>query len=143
MADKLTPEARSRNMRAVRSTRTKLEDRVSKELWRHGFRFRKNVNGLKGRPDIVIQKYKIVIFIDSCFWHHCPAHGRIPKSNIDFWTTKLERNRRRDLETTNYYKNKGWNVYRVWEHDLKKDFRQTIAGVIEFITTVMNFHGQR
>ncbi|MDF2960911.1 MAG: mismatch repair protein Vsr [Paenibacillus sp.] len=127
-------------MSAIRSTHTKIEDRVSKALWRHGFRFRKNVKALKGKPDIVIQKYKIVIFIDSCFWHGCPVHGRLPKSNIDFWANKLERNRSRDWEITNYYKNKGWNVMRVWEHDLKADFQKTILSMVEFITCVINFN---
>lgn len=68
MADKIPKEIRSKNMSAIRSTHTKHEDMVTKELWKRGIRFRKNTADLKGKPDISIKKYKIIIFIDSCFW---------------------------------------------------------------------------
>ncbi|WP_062409206.1 very short patch repair endonuclease [Paenibacillus naphthalenovorans] len=139
MADKISTEARSRNMSAIRSTHTKIEDRVSKELWHHGFRFRRNVKNLRGKPDIAIKKHKIVIFIDSCFWHSCNLHGHIPKSNVEFWVQKLERNKQRDIDTTRYYSDNGWNVLRVWEHDLKENFQGTIHSIIEFITSSINF----
>ncbi|WP_256252623.1 very short patch repair endonuclease [Paenibacillus sp. UNC496MF] len=131
--DKISKEARSKNMSAIRSTHTKLEDAVTTSLWRMGFRFRKNVRKLKGKPDIAIRKYKIVIFIDSCFWHFCEHHGHIPKSNTEFWIEKLERNKRRDEEIFKYYHELGWQVLRVWEHDLKDDFEATVLRIATFI----------
>ena len=70
MADKITPQQRRKNMQAIHST-SNLEDFVAKELWKKNIRYRRNVKNLYGRPDIAIKKYKLVIFIDSCFWHNC------------------------------------------------------------------------
>ena len=110
-----------------------LENEVSKALWHKGVRFRKNVRSLFGNPDISIKKYKIVIFIDSCFWHACPIHGNTPKSNTDFWKDKLKRNKERDLEVSAYYNDKGWSVIRIWEHELKDDFDGVIEKLIQVI----------
>lgn len=129
--DNLTKEQRKKNMRAIKS-QSALENRVTKELWRKGYRFRKNTN-LFGKPDISIKKYKIVIFIDSCFWHCCPIHGNMPKSNKDYWEKKLERNKVRDIEVNQYYKDKGWNILRVWEHEIKENLLQTINLIEDFI----------
>ena len=109
--DRITREQRSKNMSAVKS-KSHLEEIVSKQLWNRGIRFRRNVRSLKGNPDIAIKKYKIVIFIDSCFWHCCPEHGTMPKSNIEFWETKLNRNKERDREVNAYYKNQHWTILR-------------------------------
>lgn len=84
MVDTVSKERRREIMQSVRS-QSSLENLVSRELWRRGIRFRKNVRSLFGTPDIAIKKYKIVIFIDSCFWHACELHGRLPKSNQEFW----------------------------------------------------------
>ncbi len=102
MTDVLTKEQRRKNMQAIKS-KSKLEDKVTKELWRRGYRFRKNTRNLFGKPDISIKKYKVVIFIDSCFWHSCPIHGNSPKTNSEFWIKKLNRNRERDEEVNRYY----------------------------------------
>jgi len=120
-------------MRAIRSTGTSLESRVTKELWNKGFRFRKNVRKLMGNPDIAIQKYKIVIFIDSCFWHSCPIHGTKPSSNVEYWQKKLQRNVVRDNEVNQYYSCLGWMVLRVWEHEIRNDFEGTIEKISNFI----------
>jgi DNA mismatch endonuclease (patch repair protein) len=133
MTDNLSPEDRRKNMRAIRSTNTKLEGQVTKELWRRGIRFRKNVKGLFGKPDIAIKKYKIVIFIDSCFWHGCEYHGNMPKSNPEYWLKKLTRNKERDIEVANYYSNKGWYILRIWQHEIKEDFNEAIKKIIDFI----------
>ncbi|MCM3269095.1 very short patch repair endonuclease [Paenibacillus elgii] len=132
MADKISKERRSENMKAIRSVSI-LENEVTRALWLRGFRFRKNVKGMVGKPDIVIKKYKVVIFIDSCFWHHCPVHGRIPKSNTDFWTKKIERNIERDHKVTMYYTGAGWNLYRIWEHEVKENFLGTIDKIAAYI----------
>ncbi|MEH7418588.1 very short patch repair endonuclease [Neobacillus drentensis] len=131
MADNLTKEQRIKNMKAIKS-QSALENKVTKALWKLGFRFRKNVK-LLGKPDISISKYKIVIFIDSCFWHACPIHGNRPKSNQDYWDKKLDRNKKRDLEVNAFYKEKGWNILRVWEHEFKEDFDKAINKIATFI----------
>ena len=132
MADRITKGKRSQVMKTIKA-QSHLENEVSKVLWHKGVRFRKNVRSLFGNPDISIKKYKTVIFIDSCFWHSCPIHGNIPKSNTDFWKDKLNRNKERDLEVNVHYKDKGWSVIRVWEHELKEDF----DGVIERINQII------
>lgn len=132
MADNLTKDQRQKNMRAIKS-RSRLEDRITKALWQRGFRYRKNTKDLYGKPDISIKKYKIVIFIDSCFWHCCPIHGNIPKTNSNYWTKKLKRNKERDVEVTNYYREKDWNILRLWEHEFKQDFDQAIEKINSFI----------
>jgi DNA mismatch endonuclease, patch repair protein len=137
MADLISKETRSRNMKAIKSV-SKLEDKIAKELWGRGVRFRRNVKNLKGKPDIAIKKYKTVIFIDSCFWHACPLHGIMPKSNLDYWEKKLKRNMSRDSETTTFYLENGWNVKRIWEHDVKEDFDQVIENIISFIEDIEN-----
>ncbi|HEY0828127.1 MAG TPA: very short patch repair endonuclease [Bacilli bacterium] len=133
MVDKVSKETRSRIMGAIRSKHTKLEDRITKELWHYGIRFRKNVRNLRGTPDIAIIKYKVVIFIDSCFWHACKSHGHIPKSNSDFWINKFNKNLTRDIVITNHYKNIGWNIIRIWEHEVQEDFGKTIDSIVDFI----------
>ncbi|GIO91411.1 very short patch repair endonuclease [Paenibacillus lactis] len=139
MTDNLSPEIRSKNMRAIRSKGTKLEDKVSKELWKRGYRFRRNSKDLFGKPDLSIKKYRIAIFLDSCYWHGCIYHGNSPKSNMDYWIKKLNRNKERDLQVTNYYKNNDWSILRVWEHQLKKDtFDQTIQEICNFIDQAKN-----
>ncbi|MFL7939216.1 very short patch repair endonuclease (plasmid) [Priestia megaterium] len=137
MTDNVTKEKRREIMQSVRS-QSALENLVSRELWKRGIRFRKNVKSLFGKPDIAIKKYKIVIFIDSCFWHACENHGRRPKSNKEFWNKKLNRNKNRDKEVQNYYLEKGWHIKRIWEHDIKNDFEQTLDELVQFIENIRN-----
>ncbi|PON00336.1 very short patch repair endonuclease [Bacillus halotolerans] len=132
MADNMTPEQRRKNMQAIRS-QSKLENKVSKELWHRGLRFRKNDRSLFGKPDISIKKYKTVIFIDSCFWHGCEVHGNRPKSNQEYWDKKLARNKKRDIEVKNYYEELGWHYKRFWEHEFKKDFCKAVDEIENFI----------
>ncbi|MEW9053959.1 MAG: very short patch repair endonuclease [Neobacillus sp.] len=131
MTDNLTKEQRTKNMKAIKS-QSALENKVSKALWNMGFRFRKNAK-LFGKPDISIKKYKIVIFIDSCFWHSCPIHGNIPKSNTDYWVKKLERNKLRDIEVNKFYQENNWNQLRVWEHEFKEDFNSALNKIASYI----------
>lgn len=134
MADNLSKEDRRKNMTSIRSTHTKLEDKVCKELWKRGYRIRRNVNSLFGKPDISIKKHKVVIFIDSCYWHGCEIHGNVPKSNQEYWVDKLNRNKKRDLEVTTYYQSGGWSILRLWEHQLKKElFEQAMDEICSFI----------
>lgn len=131
--DNLSEADRKRAMQAVKSEKTKLENKVSKELWKRGLRFRRNVKNIKGKPDIAIKKYKTVIFIDSCFWHGCELHCILPVSNKDYWHSKIDRNKLRDIEITNYYRKNGWNILRIWEHEVKGDFEKSIKRTIDFI----------
>jgi len=131
MADNLSQEDRKKNMSAIRAANTRLEEKVTKELWRRGLRFRKNIKELKGKPDIAVKKRKLVIFIDSCFWHGCPIHGNIPETNKEYWSAKLERNKKRDIEVNAYYIDKGWNVLRIWEHDIKEYFPEVLQKIID------------
>ncbi|MFE4241821.1 very short patch repair endonuclease [Peribacillus butanolivorans] len=132
MTDNHTVSQRRKNMQAIKSI-SKLEEIVAKELWRNGIRYRRNVKTLFGKPDIAIKKYKIVIFIDSCFWHCCPIHGNMPKSNLDYWENKLTRNKKRDEEVTSYYIEQGWHILRIWEHEVKKELDLTIQKIIREI----------
>lgn len=119
-------------MQAIKS-KSQLENKVAAELWKKGIRFRRNVKNLFGKPDIAIKKYKIVIFIDSCFWHGCEVHGNMPKSNTHYWKEKLKRNIERDNQVTAYYKERNWYILRIWEHEFKEDFEIAVKKVEEFI----------
>lgn len=132
MSDIMSKEQRRKTMSAIRA-QSKLENMFTKRLWKQGLRFRKNVRKLRGTPDVVIQKYKIVIFIDSCFWHGCPLHFKRPKSNQEFWDKKIARNRERDKEIDAYYIEKGWNLKRIWEHEIKENLEASINETISFI----------
>ncbi len=139
MTDIFTKEQRRRNMQAIKS-RSKLEDRVTKRLWKKGIRYRKNVRNLYGKPDISIKKYKVVVFIDSCFWHACPVHGNMPKSNTSYWSKKLKRNQERDIEVNAFYRERGWHVLRIWEHEVKEDINRVVDNIIKFINNAKINH---
>lgn len=121
MADTLTPEQRKRAMSNVRQKNTEPEKFVCSLLHRLGYRFRKNVSSLPSKPDIVLPKYKTVIFVHGCFWHQhrdCRKANR-PTSNIEFWNAKLDKNIKRDKENIKSLKKSGWRVLIVWECELR------------------------
>lgn len=124
--DRHSAEIRSYNMSMIKSTGTKPEEMVRKYLFSKGLRYRKNVKTLPGKPDIVLRKYKTVVFVNGCFWHgHKGCRFFVmPKSNIEFWTEKISKNIARDKVTNIELENLGWNVITVWECDLKKDKRE-------------------
>ena len=125
MADTHSKETRSYNMSRIKSQDTKPETIVRKFLFSKGMRFRKNDKRFPGHPDIILPKYKVAVFINGCFWHcheGCTDFV-IPKSNLDYWVPKLERNRNRDAENYVKLKNDGWNVFVVWECELKNAVR--------------------
>ena len=122
MSDVLTPSQRHRNMAAIHSASTKPELYLRRALWHHGFRYRVNDKRLPGRPDIVLPKYRSVVFVHGCFWHGhkgCPT-SHIPETNTEFWTAKIARNQERDQEVWRKLEAKGWSVIIVWECELKK-----------------------
>ena len=125
MADNHSKEVRSKNMSHIRSTNSKPEEAVRKYLFSKGFRYRKNVRTLPGCPDIVLPKYKTVIFVNGCFWHKhdCPRFVW-PSSNEEYWRPKILRNVERDQVNGVLLRERGWNVIVVWECELKKKVRE-------------------
>ncbi len=123
MTDHLTEEKRSWNMSRIRAKNTKPEKIVRSTLHKMGFRFRIHAGKLIGKPDIVLKKYKTVFFIHGCFWHQHPGCKRAtkPKSNKNYWMTKLKRNKERFNEVQNKLKKMGWNVIVIWECEAKDD----------------------
>ena len=124
--DNHSKEVRSYNMSQIRSTGTKPEDVVRKYLFSRGFRYRKNVSKLPGKPDIVLPKYKTIVFVNGCFWHkHEGCHYFVwPRNNADFWKKKIEGNVERDKYDYKLLKDLGWHVIVVWECELKSVCRQ-------------------
>lgn len=109
-----------RSMRANRGRDTKPELAVRRELHRRGRRFfvnRRPVATIRRTSDIVFPRKKVAVLIDGCFWHGCPLHQTWPKTNSEFWGTKIARNIERDLETTSLWEAEGWRVLRFWEHE--------------------------
>jgi len=124
--DVFTKAKRSDVMRAVKGKNTKLELCFRRALWRKGFRYSTNSSRYFGTPDIVLRKHKTVVFVDSCFWHGCRKHFRLPAVRVSFWSTKIETNRARDKKVTSFYRGRGWRVFRVWEHDIRKSIDSLI-----------------
>ena len=122
MADVHSPETRSYNMSRIRGKDTKPEELVRKRLFSQGFRYRKNDARLPGKPDIVLPKYKTVIFVNGCFWHgHVGCHYFVwPKNNAEFWKKKIGSNIERDAKNYALLAKLGWNVIVVWECELKR-----------------------
>lgn len=127
MPDKLTPEQRHRCMASIKGKGTKPEMLVRKFLFGRGFRYRLNHPRLPGRPDIVLRKYRTVIFVNGCFWHGHEGckYFVLPKSNVEFWRKKIERNRTRDVEEQRKLASMGWHCITVWECQLKPSVRQS------------------
>ena len=123
MTDHLTVEQRSWNMSRIRAKDTKPELAVRSLLHRMGYRFRLHRRDLPGRPDIVLPKYKAVIFVHGCFWHQHSGcrFSNLPKSRQDYWTQKLEGNVRRDRRHQRNLRKQGWKVFIVWECQTKNE----------------------
>jgi DNA mismatch endonuclease (patch repair protein) len=107
-------------MSHISDKETKPEIMVRKFLFANGFRFRKNVKGLPGKPDIVLAKYKAVILIHGCFWHgHTCKRGTLPTTNVEFWKTKISGNIERDKRDISELEKQGWNVIVIWQCEIK------------------------
>lgn len=122
MADRLTPQQRHHIMSSIHATSTKPELKLRKELWRRGYRYRTNDKRFAGSPDIVLPKYRTVIFVHGCFWHGhrgCSQYA-IPQTNTEFWVNKITRNQNRDEDVWRKLEAKGWSVVIVWECELEK-----------------------
>ena len=130
--DKHTPEQRRKNMQAVKSKDSQIELLLRKELWARGLRYRKNVNRIYEKPDIVFIGKKVAVFCDSEFWHGYNWEERKKdfKSHQEFWIPKIERNMERDAEVTAKLESEGWTVIRFWGNEIKKNTAQC-ADIIE------------
>lgn len=122
MQDTLTPEARSHLMARVRGRDTGPELHVRRALWTDGFRYRIHVGNLPGTPDLVLSKYRIVVFVHGCFWHqHGCKRSKRPASNQEFWNSKLDTNISRDARNRTRLEVRGWTVTTIWECKLDSD----------------------
>ncbi len=127
-----SPDKNSTRMSHIRSANTKPEIVMRKSLWKRGYRYLVNNHRMPGTPDIVLPKYRTVIFIHGCFWHGHQGckYYTVPKTNTEFWTAKVARNQQRDQEVWRQLEAKGWYVIVVWECELKKDrFEDTVNSV--------------
>ena len=128
--DNLTKEQRRKNMRNIRSSGTTPEKLVMRELRKRKIYFAKNVSKIIGKPDIVFRRKKVIVFIDSDFWHGHPERFVMPKTNVDYWRKKISRNKERDIQVTSELQNQGWNIIRLWEYDIKKSFDDCIQKIM-------------
>lgn len=135
MTDIMTREQRSRCMAAIKGKDTKPEMIVRKFLFAKGMRYRLHDKKLPGSPDIVLKKYKTVIFIDGCFWHGHEGckYFKMPKSNINFWEQKIRRNKARDISNEFVLQSQGWRIIRIWECEIKN-----VAGKEERLESLYN-----
>lgn len=123
---------RSAVMAKIRSKDTNPEWIVRRYLFSRGYRYRKNVKGLPGTPDVVLHKYGIVIFIHGCFWHGHEVDGHIPHSNSDYWRKKIGRNQQRDERNKEALKKMGWKVMTIWECQLKPTVKEQTLLEMEY-----------
>lgn len=146
MADVLTKEQRHKNMQHIRSKDTKPEITLRKALWHQGYRYRKNWKELPGKPDIVITKYKICIFVDSEFFHGKGFYGDYEShkyksleeqikhgNNPDFWLKKIKGNMEHDEEVNNQLSEMGWTVLRFWGRDIQKHTDECVKAIDEAV----------
>lgn len=130
-------EIRSYNMSRIKGKKTKPEEVVAKYLFANGFRYRRNVKGLPGTPDIVLKKYRTVIFVNGCFWH-CHEGCKwfvLPETNAEFWKKKFDCNRERDKQNYKKLQDDGWNVIIVWECKIRhSDRKMRLETLVEEIT---------
>jgi DNA mismatch endonuclease (patch repair protein) len=123
-------------MARVKSQRNRsTEWRLRASLIRAGIRgWQLNPADIPGKPDFAFRAERVLVFVDGCFWHGCPKCKRTPSSNTEYWSAKIERNRRRDRRNTSALRKDGWNVLRVWEHDLGKLNAKTVSRIRKALT---------
>lgn len=140
MTDVLSAAQRKKNMQHIRSSETKIEVILRKELWNRGYRYRKNYKKLPGRPDIVFTKYKIAIFCDGEFFHGKDWEALRPKlencDNGEFWINKISKNRDHDEQINKELLAMGWTVIRFWGKDIKKNVDECVSFIEETIMDI-------
>ena len=128
--DNLSKEDRHKNMRRIRSKNTIPELLVMNELKRRKIYFAKYVDKIIGKPDIVFRRKRLIVFIDSDFWHFNPKLFVMPKTNIEYWESKIKKNVKRDKYVNKELKKMGWKVIRFWESDIKKNTSKIVEKII-------------
>ena len=138
MSDKLTPEKRSWNMSRIKGKDTKIEVEVRKYLFSKGYRFRKNDKRYPGKPDIVLPKYHVAIFVHGCFWHQHEGckDATTPKTRTEFWLEKFDKNVKNDRIKQEKLRKLGWKVIVIWECEIKKDLIKTM----EWLEQEIKYH---
>ena len=120
-------------MKGNRGKDTRPEQQIRSALHAAGLRFRKHirpVRQLRCHADIVFSREQVAVFVDGCFWHHCPEHGRVPGRNALYWEEKMKRNQVRDMRNTEILRKEGWLVLRYWEHEAPKTIAQEILNAV-------------
>lgn len=138
MSDIYSKSKRSNIMSKISGKETKPEVLVRKFLFSRGFRYRKNVEGYPGKPDILLPKFRTVVLIHGCFWHgHSCNRGKLPEANHEFWREKISKNMERDSRDIFELKRKGWKVIIVWQCEInnKKNRDNRLNNLIEEITS--------
>lgn len=129
--DNLTKEQRRKNMQHIRSKDTKPERTIMRELKRRKIYFAGYANEITGKPDIVFRRKKLVVFIDSDFWHGHPKRFIMPATNYEYWSDKIAQNKKRDRQVTKELRSGGWKVIRIWEYDIKHNFTKCIRTILD------------
>jgi len=140
MTDQVSQERRSEIMSKIRAKNTKPELWIRKGLHRLGFRFRLHDKNLPEKPDLILHKYRAVIFVQGCFWHghdNC-SRFRLPRSNIDYWQKKIEGNRARDRKSYTSLREQGWRILYIWECSLKGKFKKPLEQVLDETAAWLN-----
>src|ERR1035441_718027 len=130
--DTVSRTERSRVMSLVKQRDSRIELLLRHGVWRAGIRYRKHPKIL-GTPDFAVRGARVVVFVDSCFWHACRYHCRRPKSNVAFWERKLKRNRERDKRITRKYRRLGWTPLRFWEHRVLRDLEGCVECIVRAV----------
>ncbi|WP_458401455.1 very short patch repair endonuclease [Candidatus Avelusimicrobium sp.] len=136
--DNLTKAQRHKNMQAIRSTNTGIENLLCSALWKKGYRYRRNCRNIFGKPDIVFRKYKIAVFCDSEFWHgkdYVKETDRIG-THQKYWREKIQRNIKRDRKVNRTLKKEGWIVLRFWGKDIQKNTERCAGKIISKINQI-------
>lgn len=129
MVDKVSPEVRSKTMRAVGSRDTNIELALRRELWGRGLRYRVEPTIAETRPDLAFFGPRVAVFVDGCFWHGCPRCYSEPEANSGYWRKKLETNRERDRRDTRRLIDAGWTVLRFWGCDITNRLGEVVTKI--------------
>jgi len=126
---------RSENMRRIKSKDTSIEIILRKALWKKGYRYRKNCKTVYGKPDICFKSKKVAIFCDSEFWHgkYLLEGKYVPKTNKEYWISKIEKNIKRDIKVNEELRNQDWTVLRFWQKDIEKNLEKCIKKIQQLL----------
>jgi DNA mismatch endonuclease (patch repair protein) len=136
--DDLSKEDRRKNMQHIRSKNTVPELLVMNELKKRKIYFAKHVDKIFGKPDIVFRRKKVIVFIDSDFWHYNQKKFIMPATNVEYWEKKIERNKARDKLVNKTLKREGWKVMRFWESAIKKDTNKIVDKIVKTLNEISN-----